>query len=123
VTEFVVRASAPSLIVIVEKEGPTRVVSTAVGEADAESLESWLAASPVRAALVAVALADRSATGGIARGRSWGRELSREPGIVAQLAELLVELRAAEAALGDVAGSAQERLSDVASVETASDAS
>jgi hypothetical protein len=92
-SELLVRLAAPAVVIVIEHEGPTRLVSTATTAADGRALERWLAASPLREAAVEAALADRSLRGGAARGRAWAREIS-VPGIVAALeAALAGEVR------------------------------
>lgn len=87
--EYVVRASGPLLLISIEVEGPTRLVSTA-NDAEAARLDDWIEASPLREAAVAAALADRSLGGGVERQLAWGDMLAREPGgIVAAVAELV----------------------------------
>lgn len=93
-TEFLLRTSrAPSLVVVIEREGPTRVFANAGSEADLMALESWIYDSEPRRTIVDAALEDRAETGGAGRGRRWARTLAAEGGGVVDALERLLEAR------------------------------
>lgn len=94
-TEFLLRAVGPSLVVVVEREGPTRLFTTLTGESDVAALEAWIGESEPRQVLVAAALRDRASTGGSRRGLAWARSLARTPGGIMGLIERLAEGKSA----------------------------
>lgn len=94
-TEYLLRTAAPALIIVVEKEGPSRLFTTHTGEADLAALRGWIEQSEERRALVAMALLDSAATGGPGRGLAWVLALAAEnPGIVGVVERLLERLPA-----------------------------
>lgn len=103
--ELLLRTGAPALIVVLEVEGVTRLLSTANGLADEERLAAWLGASPGREQAVAWALLDRDESGGAERQERWSATLAADSGgLVAAAQELLRELIAAEVRERDNAG-------------------
>lgn len=90
-SEHLVRTSrAPAIVIVVEREGPTRVFSTASTDAEEAALAAWIDASPFRLILIDAALRDRATTGGATRGRRWARVLQREnPGVVGVVERLI----------------------------------
>lgn len=73
-----VRVVAPSVLIVVEREGVTRVLSTADTPAGDEALAEWIALSPERELLVCLALRDRRRTGGVAGQEAWGAALKAD---------------------------------------------
>lgn len=90
-TEYLIRTGrAPSLVVILEYEAPTRIYANASGE-DLKALEVWIGENEARRVVVAAALADRAATGGPDRGLAWVRALAAEDGGIVSAVERLLE--------------------------------
>lgn len=110
--ELLLRTSAPSLVLVIETEAVTRLVSTAHGPADERRLEAWLASTEARTQAAAWALCDRDWSGGADRQRAWAETLAAEPGIVQQVEALLQELTAAEARAGEHPAGVMERVID-----------
>jgi hypothetical protein len=65
--ELIVKHSGPTLVVVIEVEGRTRVLSTAAGQPDEESLIRWVADSDERTAIAVAALMGRSPASGSPR--------------------------------------------------------
>jgi hypothetical protein len=55
--ELTIRTSGPSLVVVVELEGPVRLLLASHDADDLERLSEWVGASPARAAAILSAIA------------------------------------------------------------------
>jgi hypothetical protein len=90
VIEHLLRLAAPSAIVVVEVEGPTRVTSTATTGSEWDRLAAWIEQSPERDEAVRWAILDRDLRGGAERGAAWRGELLGDGGgVVAGIERLL----------------------------------
>jgi len=79
VTELTVRVAAPAVVIVVEVEGPTRILHTASSDADLDALNHWIRSTRVREAAVGFAGLDRQGHGGRERGERWDAVLRCEP--------------------------------------------
>jgi hypothetical protein len=83
VRERLVRLAAPAVIVVLEVEGPTRIVAAADGEPERRALLRWVESSPARGQVLAAALLDGALED--ERRDAWTRALAHESGGVAAL--------------------------------------
>jgi hypothetical protein len=84
--EFVLRHAAPALIVIVEVEGPTRLLTTANTTGEEQRLDGWIHLSAAREQAVEAALRDR---GRARRQLDWVEQLRRDGGGIHDVVEKL----------------------------------
>jgi hypothetical protein len=80
VTELLVRAVGPCLLVVVEVESPTRLVSVSSSPEDLDRLNRWIGEREECALLTAYARLDRDRTGGLARQVTWEKALRERSG-------------------------------------------
>jgi hypothetical protein len=91
VTELLVRTSrAPALVIVIEREAPTRLIELAATDAERAALEAWIDASAPRLAAVISAVEDRRRQGGAHRGFAWMAALRRNGGGIVEAVEALV---------------------------------
>ena len=76
---FIVRTAGPALVVVVEVEAPTRMISTAATPAEEARLRVWLDEDD-RHGIEQAALADRARSGGVAAQLAWRDALAADIG-------------------------------------------
>ena len=94
--ELLIRTAAPAIVVVLEREGPPRLLSTAETTAEGEELARWVEDSDRRTEVVEAALRLRDDEGGRERGAAWAEELRRFPGGVVEAVEELLRERLSE---------------------------